>query len=54
MLNIKSMKEIMDTQANVYSTFVEPELSVTFFTDDLILADSDRCCDDRANYVGYT
>lgn len=36
------------------SSFVEPELKVTIFSDDLILADSDRCCDDRANFVGYT
>ena len=48
------MKEVMDTKASGNFTFVEPELSVTIFSDDLILADSDRCCDDRANFVGYT
>lgn len=34
--------------------FEEPKISVTYFSDDLILADSDRCCDDHANFVGYT
>ena len=48
------MKEVMDTQPTGDFTYVEPELSVTIFNDDLFLADSDRCCDDHANYVGYT
>ena len=48
------MKEVMDNQASDNFTFVEPEISVTIFSDDLILADSDRCCDDHANFVGYT
>ena len=48
------MKEVKDTQSSDHLTFVEPELSVTVFSDDLILADSDRCCDDHANFVGYT
>lgn len=48
------MKEAKDTQLTGVSTFVEPELSVTIFSDDLILANSDRCCDDHANFVGYT
>ncbi len=47
------MKEVKDTQSDNF-TFVEPEISVTIFSDDLILADSDRCCDDHANFVGYT
>lgn len=34
--------------------FIEPEIKVTFFSDELILADSDRCCDDHAIFVGYT
>ncbi len=48
------MKEVMDIQPTGDIKYVEPELSVTIFKDDLILADSDRCCDDHANYVGYT
>ena len=48
------MKEVKDNQSTGKYTFVEPELSVTIFSDDLILADSDRCCDDHANFVGYT
>lgn len=48
------MKTTKDLKLNGSSNFVEPELSVTIFSDNLILADSDRCCDDHANYVGYT
>jgi hypothetical protein len=48
------MKEVKDNRVSDNFTFVEPELSVTIFSDDLILADSDRCCDDHANFVGYT
>lgn len=35
-------------------SFLDPEMTITVFTDDLILADSNRCCDDHANFVGYT
>lgn len=48
------MEEFLDTKSFENITFVEPEISVTIFSDDLILASSDRCCDDRANFVGYT
>lgn len=41
-------------EPNESHVFVEPEIQVTIFSDDLILADSDRCCDDHANFVGYT
>ena len=47
------MKEINDKALND-AVFTEPELKVTLFSDDQILADSNRCCDDHANYVGYT
>lgn len=42
--------EVIENQPH----FIEPELKVTVFSDDLILADSNRCCDDHANFVGYT
>lgn len=48
------MKEVEDNQSIDKFSFVEPELSVIIFSDDLILANSDRCCDDHANFVGYT
>lgn len=44
----------METEKKEKEVFVEPELKITIFADDLILASSDICCDDRANYVGYT
>ena len=34
--------------------FVTPMIKIIVFNDEQILADSDRCCDDRAFYVGYT
>lgn len=48
---MKKSKENVNTNGK---TFVEPKLEVTIFSDDLILASSDRCCDDSANFVGYT
>lgn len=48
------MKEVMNAHSTDDLTFVEPELYVTFFSNELILASSDRCCDDHANFVGYT
>lgn len=33
--------------------FVEPEIHITYFSDDLILADSNRCCMSEGFAVGY-
>lgn len=48
------MNPIKKEHAAMEKPFEEPEIKVTVFSDDLILADSNRCCDDHANYVGYT
>lgn len=34
--------------------FIEPEIQITIFNDDMILADSDRCCGWMPGFaVGY-
>lgn len=48
------MEEVKDNQQVDNDAFIEPELIVTIFSDDLILADSDFCCDYHANFVGYS
>ena len=48
------MNQLKKELAAKEKPFKDPEIKVTVFSDDLILADSNRCCDDHANYVGYT
>lgn len=50
LLNVNKKTKQMNTPNG--SKFVEPEIKVTLFSDDLILADSSRCCTTRG-FVGY-